>query len=212
MNNVKIYENKEFGPVRTIRVDEDVLFCLKDVATALGYSNSRALDHCENKSKHVISVFNSLRKDGTVVVQKVSLSFIPEDDIYRIVSSASVPIGNRKNDFIAWMQSLGFLTKIYLKTRKEIAFGEKLSETLKPFDIAIEKQYPCKDFYIDFYIPTMNIAIEYDEGEHKNYSYEAHELRQEVIENCLGCRFIRVSDVHSDDYNIGYIIKQIFKL
>ena len=131
MNNVKIYENKEFGPVRTIRVDEDVLFCLKDVATALGYSNSRALDHCENKSKHVISVFNSLRKDGTVVVQKVSLSFIPEDDIYRIVSSASVPIGNRKNDFIAWMQSLGFLTKIYLRTRKEIGFGEKLMEALE---------------------------------------------------------------------------------
>lgn len=204
-NELEVFKNEEFGTVRTLNEGDTVLFCASDVAKALGYSRPRdaVAVHCKYITKAKISHPQSPAK-------QIEMLFVPEYDVYRMVSSPSVPVGNRKNDFIAWMQSLGFLTKIYLKTRKEIAFGEKLSETLKPFDIAIEKQYPCKDFYIDFYIPTMNIAIEYDEKEHKNYSYEAHELRQEVIENCLGCRFIRVSDVHGNDYNIGYIIKQIF--
>ena len=32
------------------------------------------------------------------------------------------------------------------------------------------------------------------------------------IEKELGCRFIRVSDKNSDEYNIGYVIKNIFNL
>ncbi len=40
MNEVKIFENEEFGKVRTLIEGEDkVLFCGTDVAQALGYSN-----------------------------------------------------------------------------------------------------------------------------------------------------------------------------
>lgn len=207
MNDVKIYKDREFGPVRTIYVNEEVLFCGSDIARALGYTNARYVvkTHCQYATKFQIPHPQSLTK-------QIEMSFIPESDIYLLVSSPSVPIGNRKNDFIAWMQSLGFLTKIYLRTRKEIGFGEKLMEALEPFGITLEKQWPCGNFYIDFYIPALNIAIEYDENGHKNYSYEAHELRQEIIEDRLGCKFVRVSDDQSDEYNIGYIIKQIFKL
>ena len=56
----------------------------------------------------------------------------------------------------------------------------------------------------------MNIAIEYDENGHANYTYEQHEGRQKEIENKLGCRFIRVTDNNSDEYNISLVIKEIF--
>lgn len=40
MNEVKIFENEEFGKVRTLIEGEDkVLFCGTDIARALGYSN-----------------------------------------------------------------------------------------------------------------------------------------------------------------------------
>lgn len=45
MNGIEIYKNAEFGEVRTY-IDEngEVMFCGKDVATALGYKNTnRAL-------------------------------------------------------------------------------------------------------------------------------------------------------------------------
>lgn len=207
MNDVKIYKDREFGSIRTVYVNGETLFCGSDIARALGYTNPRDAvgAHCQYVTKVRIPHPQS-------PIKQIEMSFVPESNIYLLVSSPSVPIGSRKNNFVVWMQSLGFLTKICLKTRKEIGFGEKLSEALEPFGIIMEKQWPCENFYIDFYIPAPNVAVEYDEGEHKNYSYEAHEFRQKVIEDRLGCKFIRVSDEYSDEYNIGYVIKQIFKL
>nr|DAJ41289.1 MAG TPA: regulatory protein [Caudoviricetes sp.] len=96
--------------------------------------------------------------------------------------------------------------------RKEIEFLDKLEESLKPFNIKGKRQYSVLNYRIDYYIPSLNIAIEYDENEHKNYTYEQHEGRQKEIEKELGCRFIRVHDGNTDNYNIGFIIKNIFKL
>lgn len=96
--------------------------------------------------------------------------------------------------------------------RKEIKFLDQLEQALQPFNIEGKRQYSVLNYRIDYYIPSLNIAIEYDENEHKNYTYEAHEGRQRNIEKELGCRFIRVNDSNTDNYNIGLIIKNIFKL
>lgn len=40
MNELKIFENPEFGRVRTIEESGTVLFCAKDVATALEYKDT----------------------------------------------------------------------------------------------------------------------------------------------------------------------------
>lgn len=37
MNDIKIFENEEFGSVRTIEENGKVMFCGKDVAMSLGY-------------------------------------------------------------------------------------------------------------------------------------------------------------------------------
>lgn len=97
-------------------------------------------------------------------------------------------------------------------SRKEVDFLNQLEQALKPFDIKGEKQYHILSYRIDYYIPSLNIAIEYDENDHSNYTYEAHEGRQEEVEKELGCKFIRVSDKNSNEYNIGYVIKNIFNL
>lgn len=41
MNNLQIFNNEEFGEIRTIQINEDVWFVGKDVAEALGYTNTR---------------------------------------------------------------------------------------------------------------------------------------------------------------------------
>lgn len=99
--------------------------------------------------------------------------------------------------------------------RKEIEFLNQLKEVLEPFNLKGIKQYSIINKYgtryrIDYYIPSLNIAIEYDENDHSNYTYEAHEGRQMEIEDILGCRFIRVSDSNTNEYNIGFVIKNIF--
>lgn len=43
MNNmIKIFENEEFGSLRILKEDNGrIMFCGKDVASALGYSNTK---------------------------------------------------------------------------------------------------------------------------------------------------------------------------
>lgn len=83
---------------------------------------------------------------------------------------------------------------------------------MKPFDIKGQRQYRVLKYRIDYYIPSLQIAIEYDENNHSYYSYDSEEGRQKEIENELGCRFIRVSNDKSHSYNIGLVIKNIFSL
>lgn len=98
--------------------------------------------------------------------------------------------------------------------RKEISFLDKLEKSLEPFGIIGVRQYSLFNgkYRIDYYIESMEVAIEYDEIGHRSYTYEAEEGRQKEIEESLKCRFIRVSEKYSDEYNIGVVIKNIFKL
>ncbi len=106
-------------------------------------------------------------------------------------------------------QEIGF-NKANLINRKEIIFLDQLEETLKPFNIKGVRQYQILNYRIDFYIPSLNIAIEYDEDNHNRYTYNQQEGRQREIEEEIKCKFIRVTDYYSNEYNIGYVIKNIF--
>ena len=96
--------------------------------------------------------------------------------------------------------------------RKEIKFLEKLEQSLMPFNLTFKRQYPLfgGKYRIDAYIEELNIAIEYDENAHSNYPYEKEEGRQKEIEKELGCKFIRLSENNSDEYNIGYVFKELY--
>ena len=41
MNELKIFQNEEFGEVRTVTIDGEPWFVGKDVASALGYKNTK---------------------------------------------------------------------------------------------------------------------------------------------------------------------------
>ncbi len=98
--------------------------------------------------------------------------------------------------------------------RKEIEFLDELEDALSPFNIKGIRQYSVIDnkYRIDYYIPSINVAIEYDENNHRGYSYEKHEGRQREIEDLLKCKFIRISDDNTNSYNIGFVLKNIFNL
>lgn len=55
MNNIKIFENTEFGSIRTVDVNNEPWFVGKDVCEALRYSNSRKAlaDHVKENHKGV---------------------------------------------------------------------------------------------------------------------------------------------------------------
>ncbi|WP_346938194.1 hypothetical protein [uncultured Clostridium sp.] len=86
--------------------------------------------------------------------------------------------------------------------RKELEFFKILLPILNQLDIDIKLQYKVLDYKIDGYIPSLKLAIEYDENGHKHYLDDDHINRQDAIEKELGCEFIRVTD----DYDYGTAI------
>lgn len=82
-NQMQVFNNPEFGEVRTIEENGTVLFCASDVAKALGYTNpSKAInDHCKGITKRY-----TLTAGG-----EQEMSFITEGDIYRLAARSKLP-------------------------------------------------------------------------------------------------------------------------
>ena len=86
-NTLQVFENQEFGKVRTIVEQEQVLFCANDVAAALGYKipKDAVKQHCKGAVKHL------LLTDGGEQETK----FIPEGDVYRLIIRSKLPAAEK---------------------------------------------------------------------------------------------------------------------
>lgn len=93
MNDIQLFTSNEFGTIRTVEQDGKVLFCGKDVATALGYSNTN-----DALAKHCKGVANRypLKTDGGTQ----QFRFITEGDLYRLIASSKLPSAQR---FESWV-------------------------------------------------------------------------------------------------------------
>lgn len=101
MNEIKIFNNPEFGDVRTMEIDDKPYFCASDVASMLGYSNTRdAISrHCKGVVKHD-GVSKTTNQYGVVTNQTVEMSFIPEGDVYRLIVRSKLPQAEK---FESWV-------------------------------------------------------------------------------------------------------------
>lgn len=102
MNELMIFNNPEFGEVRTIEEDGKVLFCGSDVAKALGYAKPQdaVKAHCPHAVKQGVGVQTGIRADGSPALQTVEMSFIPESDLYRLVFSSKLPTAEKFTDWV----------------------------------------------------------------------------------------------------------------
>lgn len=95
MNEMQVFNNPEFGEVRTIEENGAILFCGSDVAKALGYTNpSKAInDHCRGDLTKRYPIVDALgRTQGAI--------FIPESDLYRLVFSSKLPTAEKFTDWV----------------------------------------------------------------------------------------------------------------
>lgn len=95
MNELMVFNNAEFGNVRTMEINGEPWFVGKDVATALGYSNPlKAIrDHVDNDDK---TVNESFTVNGTNII------LINESGVYSLIFGSKLP--NAKK-FKHWVTS-----------------------------------------------------------------------------------------------------------
>jgi len=105
--------------------------------------------------------------------------------------------------FIRWISKTD-TTALY---RKELYFAELLINTFKGV-LEIKQQYPVCNYLVDFYIPKLNLVIEYDENYHK-YTIDKDLIREKEIISNLNCEFIRVKETDKYELILNKIIKMI---
>lgn len=101
MNEMQVFNNPEFGSIRTIEENGIILFCATDTARALGYSNPRdAISrHCRGVVKRD-GVSLTTNQHGVTTEQKSEMSFIPESDLYRLVFGSKLPTAEKFTDWV----------------------------------------------------------------------------------------------------------------
>lgn len=96
MNELQIFNNPEFGEVRTIQIDGDPWFVGKDVAAALGYENTR-----DALAKHVDEEDKGVAKCDTLGGAQ-DMTIINESGVYALIFGSKLESAKR---FKHWVTS-----------------------------------------------------------------------------------------------------------
>ncbi len=96
MNELMIFNNPEFGNIRTMERDGAPWFVGKDVAEALGYSNSRdaVSTHVDGEDKATVAFHDGSQNRNMVVIN--------ESGLYALVLGAKLPTAKK---FKRWVTS-----------------------------------------------------------------------------------------------------------
>lgn len=101
MKDIKIFNSRQFGDIRTAGTSDEPLFCAADVCRALGYKNNRkaVADHCDKRdvTKRDTPTKNQF---GRTVIQ--SVSFVNESGLYALIFGSKLETARQ---FKHWITS-----------------------------------------------------------------------------------------------------------
>lgn len=153
MSNIKIFENPEFGTIRTVEINKEPWFVGKDVAEALGYKNTKDAigNHVDDFDKRIFqrsknaTLENHLPKDVFPVnfvdatIPNRGLTVINESGLYSLILSSKMP---KAKEFKHWVTS-----EVLPAIRKHGGYlsPEKIEEVLSDPDTIIKLATTLKE-------------------------------------------------------------------
>lgn len=133
MNEIKIYENEQFGKVRTLQIENEPYFVAKDVAEILGYSdtNQAIRMHVDEEDK--------LTRDFNGSGQNRQMYIINESGLYSLILKSKLP---QARQFKRWVTN-----EVLPSIRKHGAYmtDEVLKEALTSPDFLIKLAIELKE-------------------------------------------------------------------
>lgn len=149
MNELRVFENTEFGSIRMIEIDDMPYFVGKDVAEILGYTNPlKAIrDHVDDEDKGV----NEMDTPGG----KQKLTIINESGVYALIFGSKLP---KAKEFKHWVTSevlpsirkTGMYAAADIQIKQDLAKAELLNAQYKVLKLLAENPhlqnvYPVAD-------------------------------------------------------------------
>lgn len=215
MNELYIFNNAEFGSVRTLEIDGKPYFVANDVAKALGYvETAKAVrTHCKGVSEMDIPSNGGIQK----------MKIIPEGDIYRLVIKSQLPSAERfeswvfdevlpsirKNGgYIAGQENLSddeLLAKAVMVAQKKIterdAKIKELESSVQNMDRVINEMKP-KANYVDVILKNPSTVLVTQIAQDYGMSAKAfnRKLKELRIQRKVGEQWILYSDYLGHGY------------
>lgn len=134
MNEIQIFNNPEFGDIRTVDAEGKTMFVANDVAKALGYSNPS--DATNKHCKNAIMTWGS-----DLLGRRQEFKVIPEGDIYRLVIRSKLPSAEK---FEKWVfdEVLPSIRQNggYISGQEELSEQELMAKALMVAQKTIERR------------------------------------------------------------------------
>lgn len=126
MKGLQIFNNKEFGEIRTLLVDNQPFIASTDAAKVLGYKNPHdaIARHCKGVVKHEVPHPQSKSKT-------IKVNFIPEGDLYRLIINSELPSAEKFEEWV-FGEVLPSIRKHggYIKNQENISSEELLANAV----------------------------------------------------------------------------------
>ena len=139
MNELQIFQNKEFGEVRSLVINNEPWFVGKDVAEAVGYKNSKNAvpTHVDEEDK----LSTQIEYTG----QKRNVTVINESGLYSLILSSKLPNAKKfkrwvTSEVLPTLRKTGSYTKVPTDPRELLMLTIKAHEqTAQRVDVLEEK-------------------------------------------------------------------------
>ena len=102
MKDLKIFENAEFGAIRTAGTAEEPLFCLADVCKVVGLTNPSAVKARLDAEDVQLLDIHALNSTEGVVLGNTMTNFITESGFYDVLLQSS---SSKVKPFRKWVTS-----------------------------------------------------------------------------------------------------------
>lgn len=174
MNELQIFDNKEFGEVRTLLIDSEPWFVGKDVADILGYQNgSRDINrHVDEEDRDKVMLFDGNQNKETIIINESGLyslilsSKMPDAKKFKHwVTSEVIPSVRKNGGYISGQENLTddeLLEKAIIVAQKKIAERDKQIQALETevveMNNTISEMQP-KVNYVDLILKSKSTVL-----------------------------------------------------
>lgn len=207
--NIQIFTSEVFGEIRTCQVNNQIMFVGKDVAQALGYSNTRdALrKHVESEDKGTVAIRDTAYETRVTLINESGLyalilsSKLPQAKAFKHwVTSEVLPQIRRTGGYIPTRDASGRdLSAEEILNRADTIVGSTLRLLNEPAEDTLTATQVAKTFNMttyDFNAILRDMGIQYRRDGHWNISDDLADrnltrLRTHVSYNLKGVKKIK---------------------
>ena len=180
----------------------EMWFFAVDVAIALGYANAHNIN--DIVSAKFIKTYGCWRGVEDKIHPHTKL--LCESGLYQMILRSQKLSKDEKEKIVESFQKKGFLMKIHIpNSRKEIEFKAVLEQFCDALNIIVHHQKSESNYRMDFYLPDIDLVIEYDENCHRDYDQQQERQRENTIRSNTKCDILRLSDEYHHAFNLGKI-------